>query len=225
MIYMDKRTFVVTGATSGLGEAIVSTIIEKTEDIVISVSKKVSESQMGYNKSRFKFIECDLSFDKLESRIQSLTQYITTRDIVFVNNAAIIKPITKVGEMTELQIEALLAVNIKAPLVISNFLFQNFNKGKITVINISTGAAQNPIAGWSLYCSSKAGGKMFFDVLKKEHPDCNIVNFDPGVMDTGMQDYIRSSEFDRVETFLEYKTNGKLKSPGEVAQKVVFEMI
>jgi NAD(P)-dependent dehydrogenase (short-subunit alcohol dehydrogenase family) len=64
-----------------------------------------------------------------------------------------------------------------------------------TIVNLSSGAAHNPMEGWSAYCSSKAGVAMLTRCVDKEYGEqgVRIFGFAPGVVDTGMQGSIRES--------------------------------
>jgi len=225
MTNRSDKTFVITGASKGLGEALVASIIENTKDLVISISRKLAESQKNYSPSRFQFIECDLSLNGILRNVSSIKNQALQGDIIFLNNASIITPIAHVGEFGERQIEDLISTNIKSPIVLSNFLLGHFKDRKITIINISSGAADKPIKSWSLYCSSKASIKMFFDVLKEEYPNFRFESVDPGVIDTDMQSHIRDSKFERVSDFVDLKNRNELKSPREVADKIILGLI
>ena len=117
-------------------------------------------------------------------------------------------------------------VNILSPIEIFSSLarWAEANSVLIKIINITSGAANNPIAGWGAYCMTKAGIKMFLDVMSKESELIEVVHFDPGVIDTGMQAKIRQATEDEmplVDNFKDFKVNGQLKSPTDVALKLI----
>ena len=41
--------------------------------------------------------------------------------------------------------------------------------GDGTILNVSSGAAHNPLTGWSHYCASKAGAAMLTQCLHTEY--------------------------------------------------------
>ena len=65
------------------------------------------------------------------------------------------------------------------------------------VVNISSGAASSPYAGWSVYCASKAGLDHFTRCVGLEQRGqafpVTCIALAPGVIDTGMQEVIRAS--------------------------------
>ena len=95
------------------------------------------------------------------------------------------------------------------------------------IVNISSGAAVKAYKGWSLYCSSKAGLDMATKSMAKEQSSSkNPVKINaiyPGVVETDMQEKIRSSSkqnFEEVERFVNLKNKNQLYTTGFVAKKI-----
>ena len=116
-------------------------------------------------------------------------------EIIFINNAGIIEPIKKIGEFSNnVDIYNHININYVSPSIIINSLVKLIeNNMKLKILNITSGAAERPIEGWSLYCSTKKATKMFLDVLNEENNKVVIKHIDPGVIDTEMQHSIRNS--------------------------------
>jgi benzil reductase ((S)-benzoin forming) len=127
-------------------------------------------------------------------------------------------------------------LNLIAPSVLTNSFIDCYNTVDCekVILNISSGAGKNPIDGWAVYCSSKAGLDMFSRVVDEEqkvraqHPMDNIhkpfriFSIAPGIVNTEMQSGIRSAEredFSRVEDFISYKVNNELSEPTVVSEK------
>jgi benzil reductase ((S)-benzoin forming) len=97
-----------------------------------------------------------------------------------------------------------------------------------SVINIGSGAAISPYAGWGPYCSSKAGLEMFtrttsLEQLSKTHP-VRILSLLPGVVDTSMQNKLRNSDiadFPMKPRFEQLYRENLLSRPNEVADKII----
>jgi len=92
-------------------------------------------------------------------------------------------------------------------------------------VNITSGAAERSVYGWSTYGSSKAGLNYFTATTALELSQNNvphrIVAFSPGVMDTNMQEDIRSSSEDAfadVDKFKQLKEQGQLRGTDVVAK-------
>jgi benzil reductase ((S)-benzoin forming) len=223
------KVYIITGANRGLGEAFVNLILEGMDTFVVSVSRKINNKQIEYlNAGRLLFIEQDLSQEIDYIALGKLTEVISqTSEIVFINNAGIINPLNEVSKLNDDEIANAINVNIFSPVLIIKYLLQHFKKNKIGFINITSGAATKSIANWSVYSSSKAFINRFFDVLKEENKDNENFSFksiDPGIIDTEMQEKIRSSEFPLRHVFQKAKQNGTLFTPMEAAIRIFKEI-
>ena len=216
-----EKVYIITGANRGLGEAFVDLLIKNEDYFIISISRSISDAQKSYSPKNFHFLKVDLADNDFGKRIAVLKNLIVGEDICFINNASIIEPISKIAELPEEAIDRIIGVNIKSTMLITKYLLQHFNDNRLSFVNISSGAANRAIKNWSLYCSSKAFIKMFFQVAESEYEQHCFFNIDPGVMDTDMQKSIRQSDFPDVLDFKNLEKEGKLKP----ASKVAFDIL
>ena len=113
--------------------------------------------------------------------------------------------------------------------LLTNTLFSLplLSRMRVQVLNISSGAALKPKAGWAMYCAAKAGNEMFFHVLAaqyEDNPHVEVANVNPGIMDTQMQASIRSAseeQFPELARFIGFKDEGKLVQPETVAASIL----
>lgn len=145
-----------------------------------------------------------------------------------MNNAAIVQPI-KMG--TEIQLDELTQhyhINVLAPMYLMNTFLNSCHHTNFVGVNITSGAAERPIYGWSAYGSAKASLNLYTktialeqETLQTEH---KIFAFSPGIMDTDMQAQIRSTDeqqFADVDTFKGYKLQNILSDTDAVASVLV----
>lgn len=119
---------------------------------------------------------------------------------IVINNAGMLEPAarildTKPGDWTR-NIE----VNLFGPLYVLHHAVPFLPKGGV-VINVSSGAATNPLAGWSAYCASKAGLSILTRILAVEESDARgirVYGFLPGLVDTEMQAFNRANRINEV---------------------------
>lgn len=204
---------VITGVSKGLGKNLFDLLsVENIE--IIAISRKFCDYQieLAENNKNIELLQLDLS--NLKEVKNHLTN-ITNEEIIFINNAATIEPICNIEEMKSDDIINTLNINFVSPILLIN----NLSNNKLLILNISTGAANHPIDKWSLYCSSKAGLKMFLDVILLQN-NYEIINIDPGVMNTEMQETIRTSNFANVNYFKDLQENNLLKDPNAVAMDI-----
>jgi benzil reductase ((S)-benzoin forming) len=156
--------------------------------------------------------------------------------IYLINNAGALGFIKPVGRLKADTIIKNYTLNLIAPSVLTNAFIECYNTidCEKVILNISSGAGKNPIDGWAVYCSSKAGLDMFSRVVDEEqkvraknpmdsiHKGFRIFSIAPGIVNTEMQSGIRSAEredFSRVEDFIAYKVNNELSEPAVVSEK------
>lgn len=225
---------ILTGITKGLGKAFFDELIKK-DLYLFCISRRFLSYQEELEKKKklIKLILCDLS--KPEDLTNTLEffgsiPFNEIEELFFINNAGIILPIEKIGKMDNKLIYDSILVNLFAPILFTNKILQ-YKDLKITIINITSGAANNPYEGWAMYCSTKAAFKMFSEVLSAENKNNKKIvlhNVDPGVIDTEMQRQIRNSTPDKFplhELFVKFKNDGKLAPAEKVAKKIIIEYI
>jgi NAD(P)-dependent dehydrogenase (short-subunit alcohol dehydrogenase family) len=152
--------------------------------------------------------------------------------VTLINNAAVAWPVGLVGRLDDGEAETAIATNVVAPLALCNALLRAFPDDTLPrrIINISSGAAQSAIAGSAAYCMSKAALEMLTRAIAAEHaqPDFRCISLRPGIFDTGMQAFMRShdpGDFPSVGLFRGFKDNALLKTPEEVAARIVDRLI
>jgi benzil reductase ((S)-benzoin forming) len=216
-----KKVFIITGANRGLGEALVDLLIEGEDNFIISISRRLSEAQRNYSKEKFHLLKMDLSSNSISERLREINRFISGNEICFITNASIIDPIAKIEDLDDEAIDTIIGVNVKATVQVTKYILRNFKENKLSFVNISSGAANRAINNWSLYCSTKAFVKMFFNVAEKEYEQHSFFNIDPGLIDTGMQKNIRDSDSPDVSDFQRLKKEGKLQSARDVAKEII----
>ncbi|WP_176560424.1 SDR family NAD(P)-dependent oxidoreductase [Brevibacillus dissolubilis] len=230
------KAIIITGISSGLGKALFDSFVDKDVQL-IGISRRFLPYQEELAQSqpeRVTLLKRDLQVEEQIPSAQDFAALLEGKEIeelVFINNAAVISPIGPVGTFENAQITQATMINFIAPIQMINNLVSLGEKTKLNILHISSGAAKRALGGWSLYCSTKAGAEMFVDVCKAQfenNPNIQIHSISPGVMDTQMQEYIRSSVTDvfpeRVY-FVDLKEQGKVATPEMVAQKIVAEYI
>lgn len=217
---MIKHLIFVTGSSSGIGKSLCEELIKSTENKVIGISR----SNTLTDKS-FTHIQADLS-KKEDVTAIDFSKYIHSQieSATLVNNAGRLGAVKACGKLQNEDIYDSIMLNYYAPVVLSNNFVAQLNRFSFrkTILNISSGAANNPYEGWSIYCSTKAALQMFSKVLAKEK-NTEVFCVEPGVVATAMQAAIRTvseTDFPSIEKFIELKEKDLLASPHETAKKL-----
>ena len=223
------KAIIITGVSRGLGKAFFD-ILKDKEYYLICISRSFIDYQNKLAESdNIELIKFDLNdINDLTLKLNNaiILKKCDFDELIFINNAGVISSIGKVGNIDEKNIRKSININLVSPILISNYLsaFCSKNKIKFKIINISTGAADKPFEGWSIYCSTKSAAKMFFNVIEKENDNVVVANIDPGVLNTSMQKEIRNADksyFPLVDYFKNLGEKGELKEPSQVALNIL----
>lgn len=228
-----SKLIIITGASSGLGKEI-ALMHAKEGDYLMLISRnekkllRMKESQCM--KNNIYPVTRDLSkkqnFNWFNKKIMSLIKLKKLNEITLYNNASSINPIQKIYALEFNEIYQNINLNLSAPFSLSSILLKIKNETgiKATIINISTGVSKNPIEGWSIYCSTKAGINMLTSCINNENADVYTLAINPGPMDTSMQKAIRNSDRSVSpisDKFRNMKKEKLLQSPKVVAKKII----
>jgi benzil reductase ((S)-benzoin forming) len=224
---MKKSLYIITGSSKGLGKALVEQLTLSQHSLVVGISRSVMEEA-----ANFTAVQLDLGdTDALISQLDRIFPEGDFQDVVLINNAGWIGEIASLGKLDPEGIQKIQAINVIAPALLMNEFVKRYHQleGKKVVVNISSGAAGKAVDGWSGYCSSKAALNQLSLVAEEESKirqlGIKYYALSPGIIDTSMQEEIRSAtqeNFSNIEKFRTYKSNHQLSSPEEVAEKVIY---
>ena len=224
----DKKAYIVTGTTRGIGKALADEIIARGHPL-FSISR-APESRDGVGRN----YTCDLRFadhvEQVMRRVLNDIPYGDCRKIILINNAGVLKPIKFIAQLSSEEINSHLHVNLMAPfllLALFSKATRDFN-GERRAINITSGAGRHPYAGWSLYCATKAAMDMMTRCAALENRahanPLHIAAVAPGVVDTDMQNDIQQADsgaFPQRPKFIQLRESGSLPSAQKVAQLIL----
>jgi NAD(P)-dependent dehydrogenase (short-subunit alcohol dehydrogenase family) len=144
---------------------------------------------------------------------------------LWVNNAGVLDPIGPIRDVSLEDFREHVDINLSGVFVGSRAYIRHLrrlDRGGV-LINVSSGAAWNPYAGWGAYCAGKAGVERLTEVIALEEAEIGLRAYSiaPGVVDTAMQTRIREStpeDFPDVERFRERKRDNAFNSARYVAE-------
>ena len=207
----------VTGVSRGLGKAVAEKFLKEGYSVV-----GIGRSSAIHHEN-YTFQKCDLSSI---SEMEKICFDATSEEIILINNAGQIGNIQRISDQKLPDFEEVMRVNTLAPMYLSWSCLQQV-KGSIKIVNISSGAATRAIPGWAAYCASKAALDRFSETIQLEEKEkaraVNVWSVAPGVIDTAMQEKIRSASaenFSSLDTFLDLKKNDELTNPKVAADKL-----
>lgn len=224
---------IITGVSGGLGFDTARFLLESGIHL-FGISRTDQESLYdiaGENHVEYTHYSCDLSVpedvDKTVNKLLYAINHLDENDHLYlINNAAAIHPIKQSTKLSQQELTDHYQVNVLSPIYLMNQLLAKSCEKQVSFVgvNITSGAAVNPLFGWSAYCSAKASMNMYTKTIALEQDELNtgnkIIAFNPGIMDTKMQEKIRNADkkdFLQVEQFKQYKLQGVLSQTESVA--------
>lgn len=220
------KYFFITGTSKGIGFACCKKILNSNDSLITGYSRTCTLTDSKY---KHEFIDFS-NIGELEKIYFPVLK--NAESIVLINNSGVLGELKKVGALSNQIIENVLKVNSISPFILMNKFIESYQNYKCekTILNISSGAGRNPGDSWSVYCASKSALDMFSLVAQKEQNliqkemQIRVFSVAPGVVDTPMQDYLRSipsSDYSGVEKFINMKNNNDLLSSDYVADNLL----
>ncbi len=151
---------------------------------------------------------------------------------LWVNNAGVLDPVGPLADADPGALRRNLDVNVLGVLNGSAAFARHVRSraGRGVLVNISSGGASRPYAGWAAYCGSKAAVEMITEVVAVEERRHGLRAhaLAPGLVDTDMQALIRATPAERfpdVERFHEVHRHGSFNSAAWVAGFILEQLV
>ena len=219
---LNNKNIIVTGASGGIGNAIIEKLNDKGANILASGTKieKLDELKLKYKK--IKILKFDISqTDKIEEFIENATDLLGGNLDCIVNNAGITQDNLAI-RMSIDEWKKVIDINLTSTFLLSKFSIKKMLKNKSgKIINITSIVAHTGNLGQSNYTASKAGIVAMSKSLALEYSKKNInINcISPGFIKTAMTDKI-DDKFK--EMIISKIPSGRLGEPKDIANAVLF---
>jgi NAD(P)-dependent dehydrogenase (short-subunit alcohol dehydrogenase family) len=226
---MMNQVVIVTGASRGLGAAVAQILGEMGARVIVTAR---SEDDLAHVADSVRdaggeavAVPGDISDPAVvRAVVGAAIERFGQLDAV-VNNAGVLEPITRIADADPEAWRHNWAVNVVAPVMLTRAALPHLRAQNGRVINVSSGAAVNPKAGWGAYCAAKAALNQFNGTLALEEPAITALAVRPGMVDTEMQAALRregksamtEKEYAR---FVDHYKRGEM-SPPEVPGRAI----
>ena len=197
---LQGQCALITGASRGIGAATAREMATQGMRVVLA-ARSLSDcqtvaQQIKAEGGEAEAIACDVSiFEEVQSAVTTTINRFGRLDVL-VNNAGTIDPISHIAESDPDAWSQVVDINLKGVYFgIRAALPSMLQQKSGRIINISSGAATNALAGWSHYCATKAGVLSLTRCVHKEYVEQGIycIGMSPGTVATDMQRSIKTS--------------------------------
>lgn len=197
MAALDGQTVLITGASRGIGAAAARSfaaagaqvaLVARSGDEIGALADEIGPAARAY--------ACDVSdFAALAAAVQQAESDLGPVSVL-INNAGVISPIGRIAEIDPAAWARVIDINLTGVFNGMRVVLPGMvARGGGTILTVSSGAAHNPLEGWSHYCASKAGAAMLTRALDLEYRAAGIraMGLSPGTVATEMQVEIKAS--------------------------------
>ena len=217
----DKK-IIVTGASGGIGNAIIKKLSEVGANILASGTRIEKLEELKKNFKNIKILRCDMSEgSKIEEFIENATNELGGSLDCIINNAGIAQDNLAIRMSLE-EWQKVINVNLTSTFLMSKFAIKKMLKNKAgKIVNITSVVGHTGNLGQVNYTASKAGIIAMSKSLAIEYAKKNInVNcISPGFIRTTMTDKIDEKFKDIIISKI---PSGRLGEPEDIANAVLF---
>ena len=222
MSNLEKKNIIVTGASGGIGNAIIKKLSEAGANILASGTRIEKLEELKKNFEGLKILKFDISqSDKIEEFIENATNELGGSLDGIVNNAGITQDNLAI-RMSLDEWQKVININLTSTFLMSKFAIKKMLKNKSgKIVNITSVVGHTGNLGQANYTASKAGIVAMSKSLSIEYAKKNInINcISPGFIKTAMTDKI-DDKFK--EVIISKIPSARLGKPDDIANAVLF---
>ena len=222
MSNLEKKNIIVTGASGGIGNAIIKKLNKAGANILASGTRIEKLEELKKNFKSIKILKFDISqSDKIEEFIENATTELGGSLDGIVNNAGITQDNLAIRMSLE-EWQKVININLTSTFLMSKFAIKKMLKNKSgKIVNITSVVGHTGNLGQANYTASKAGIIAMSKSLAIEYAKKNInVNcISPGFIKTVMTEKI-NEKFK--EVIISKIPSSRLGEPDDIANAVLF---
>jgi len=222
MSNLENKNIIVTGASGGIGNAIIKKLNEAGANILASGTRIEKLEELKKNYEKIRILKFDISqSDKIEEFIENATNELGGNLDGIINNAGITQDNLAIRMSLE-EWEKVININLTSTFLLSKFAIKKMLKNKSgKIVNITSVVGHTGNLGQANYTASKAGIVAMSKSLAIEYAKKNInINcISPGFIKTAMTDKI-DEKFK--EVIISKIPSARLGEPDDIANAVLF---
>jgi NAD(P)-dependent dehydrogenase (short-subunit alcohol dehydrogenase family) len=229
---LNGQVAIVTGAGRGLGRAVSETLAALGAAVVLASrnAPELDEVVKVIKRSGGKALAqtADVADERQVQDLALATARWVGPASILVNCAGMVDPMAPLARSDPALWLRNVAINVGGTYLPTRAVLPGMlDRGFGRIVNISSGAATRPSAGWTAYSASKAAVVQLTRSLALEIEGTGVTAcaFNPGAMDTEMQERIRRAspaDFPRADEYRAAAREGRLIDPKLPARAIAY---
>ena len=230
----NRRLAIVTGTSSGIGERLAQQLLQRGWEVLGIARRAVAQDSPGYAHCALDLAKVAGLTSRLDKQVGSRVRDGALARIALVNNAADVALLGQVDQLEPAGMLQAYAVNTVAPVLLMGWVLRTAPpRIPVRIVNVSSGAGVEPFPGLGAYGNTKAALRLAGMVLAAELDmraaggaprDATVWSYEPGVVETPMQDAVRGASAETVpivQVFKDLSAQGQLRPAGAPAREIV----
>lgn len=175
MKWIEGKTILISGASSGIGRGLAKYFIEKYNCKVIGIGRNEDKmkslcAELKDKSNNFTYQLFDVSIEQNWLNLaQQLTDQNTQVDVL-INNAGVLPPFDRFEKQDVKMLESTMATNFYSYVYAYKVMLPIIKLSTTpAIINICSSDALAPLIGTAIYSSTKSAVKAFTECIKEEH--------------------------------------------------------
>jgi NAD(P)-dependent dehydrogenase (short-subunit alcohol dehydrogenase family) len=212
----------ITGNSSGFGLGLTEALMDR-DAIVWGMSRRGCPLKPKFDDAIRDRRQDLATLNALDESLDQLLSDCLRLDLV-VLNAGVLGRIQEISNTDVHDLEHMMRINVWANKLILDWLIEQ-QLPVDQVVAVSSGAAVNLNYGWGGYSLSKAALNSLIQLYAHEMPDTHLCAYAPGLIETGMQDYlcdeVDSGEFPSVQKLKDARGTEAMPGPRQAADQLL----
>lgn len=202
MSNIEDKVVVITGASSGIGEATARLLAERGAHVVVGarrierLEKLVADITKKGGSARFRAVDVTKRTD-----VQALVDFAKVefgRVDVLINNAGVM-PLSPLAALKVEEWDQMIDINIRGVLHgIAAVLPDMKARGNGQIINVASIGAHVVVPTGAVYCATKYAVWAISDGLRQENADLRVTVISPGVVESELANTISDADTAKV---------------------------
>ena len=222
MTDLKGKNIIVTGASGGIGNAIIEKLNQVEANILASGTKVEKLEELKDKFENIKILKFDISqSDKIEEFIENATNELGGKLDCLINNAGVTQDNLSI-RMSLDEWQKVIDINLTSTFLMSKYAIKKMIKNKSgRIVNITSVVGHTGNLGQANYAASKAGLIAMSKSLAIEYAKKNINSncISPGFIKTAMTDKL-DDKFR--EVIISKIPSARLGDPDDIAHAVTF---